>query len=122
MSPCCKYLRCDDIDRAVPVGVPVDIISPASSVITLLRLFTIFSMFRTSFEVEEHCLTSSFTLVISCKSFGSGISSRVTIHGPHGPKESKLLARLYCLSINCTSRAEMSFNTKYPPMYSNALL
>src|SRR5687768_13270759 len=117
MSPCCKYLICDDIDKPVPLGVPVDIMSPGSSVITLLRLFTIFSIFRTRFEVEEDCLTSSFTLVISCKLFGSWISSPVTTHGPHGPNESKLLARLYCLSINCMSLAEMSSNTKYPATY-----
>src|ERR1051326_656308 len=114
MSLCFRYFKPDDIDNAVPLGVPVDIMSPGSSVMTLLKLYMIFSTFKTRFFVDESCLVSPFTLVVIRRLQGSETSSVVVSHGPHGPNVSKPFALLYCLSTNCTSRAETSFNTKYP--------
>ena len=51
ISLCFRYFRFDDIDRAVPLGVPVDIISPGSNVIALLKLCIILFTSKTRFFV-----------------------------------------------------------------------
>src|ERR671922_402675 len=62
MSPCFRYLG-SDIDIATPAGVPVEIMSPASIVIILLKLDIILLIGITIFRLEEFCRISSLTLV-----------------------------------------------------------
>src|ERR671922_1276870 len=65
-SPCFRYLG-SAIDIATPAGVPVEIMSPASIVITLLKLDIILFIGITIFRLEEFCRTSSLTLVTIVK-------------------------------------------------------
>ena len=52
------------------------------------------------FCVEEFCRNSPLIFVVNFKFSGSGISSDVVIHGPHGANVSKLFALVNCLSLN----------------------
>src|SRR6476659_1128128 len=66
MSPSLRYFG-SFIDIATPAGVPVDIISPASRVIILLREEIMFLIEMTILLLEEFCLISPLTLVIILK-------------------------------------------------------
>src|SRR5215217_9452238 len=79
------------LDSIVPIGVPVEIMSPGSRVITLLSFDIISSTRNTMFPVVESCRVSPFTLVHILRLFGSETSDLVVIHGPHGAKVSKHL-------------------------------
>src|SRR5215211_4351372 len=107
MSPCFRYLG-SAIDIATPAGVPVEIMSPASIVIILLKLDTILLIGITIFRLEEFCRISSLTLVTMVRFWGSFTSSFVVIHGPHGANVSMPLPLVNCLSLNCISLADTS--------------
>ena len=83
-----------------PAGVPVEMMSPFSRVITLLNLDTISGIFMNILFVDEFCLISPLILVVNFKFCGSLISSAVVIHGPDGANVSKLFPLVNCLSLN----------------------
>src|SRR5579883_20765 len=93
-----------------PAGVPVDMMSPFSRVMTRLRIDTMEATLRCMFDVEEFCLMVPFTLVIILRFCGSGISSELVIHGPQGANVSNPLARVNCLSFAWMSLADASFS------------
>ena len=74
--------------NATPSGVPVEIISPFSSVITLLSLDKMDGIFINILFVDEFCLISPLTLVVICKLSTSIISSDVGIAPEFLPSES----------------------------------
>ena len=55
--------------------------------------------------------SSPLTWVVMRRPRGSGTSSAVVIHGPHGHDVSKPFARAHCFSRRCRSRAETSLAT-----------
>ncbi len=65
-SLCFRYLG-SFIDIATPAGVPVDIMSPGSMVIKLLKEEIIFRIGMTMLLLDEFCLISPFTVVIIFK-------------------------------------------------------
>ena len=70
MSPCFRYLG-SFIDIATPAGVPVEMMSPGSSVMVTLSADIILRTGITMFELEEFWRTSPFTLVIIWRLCGS---------------------------------------------------
>src|SRR6476620_12664717 len=66
ISLCLRYFG-SFIDIATPAGVPVDIISPGSNVMRLLKEDIIFRIGITILLLEEFCLISPFTIVFIFK-------------------------------------------------------
>ena len=94
-----------------PDGVPVEIRSPGSSVISAERCGDELRAPRRSGRPSScACICSPFR--VSEKSIASWeTSSAVTSAGPQGAEPSKILPAIHCGVANCRSRAERSFSS-----------
>ena len=94
----------------IPPGVPVEITSPGSSVITRLKSASTISRRKIILDVLASCSTSPFTRWRIRSEWGRLISSRVTSHGPMGPNVSQPFPLSHCgPRSNWNSRSEISF-------------
>ncbi len=94
-----------------PLGVPVRMRSPGSSVhVSAMKSMTACGP-KIMSPVVESWRGSPLTWVRSHSASGSGTSSAVVIHGPHGQLVSKPFARVHCGSRPWRSRAETSSAT-----------
>ena len=105
---------------ATPDGVPVDMMSPFSSVIDRLSRDTMSKGLMCMPPASASCLTSPLTRVVRRSLSGSPASSAVVIQGPHGANVSNPLARVNWPSAACMSRAETSLRIVYPNTASRA--
>ena len=80
-----------------PGGVPVDTMSPGSSVITDERYSSSAGTSNTNWFVLESCKVRPFNSNRMRRLFGSGISSLETSSGPIGPNVSKVLPIVHCV-------------------------
>src|SRR5260370_4768151 len=101
-----------------PEGVPVEMMSPASSVIAAEMYDKSSGIGKIKWQVFDLCITCEFKRPSIHRLCGSGISSRVVSHGPVGQKVSHDFPRVHCLSANCHFRAETSLSAIYPATYS----
>ena len=62
-------------------------------------------------DVLPFCSMLPLSRVFSATLSGRGRSSAVTMQGPIGAKPAKFLPMVIWLSLNCTSRAEMSLSS-----------
>src|SRR5208283_4530196 len=92
-----------------PDGVPVETMSPGSSVNTLDKYATSSGILKIRCFVLESCRISPLISIRMSSACGSGISSFVTIHGPIGAKVSKVLPISHWLVARWKSRALTSF-------------
>ena len=93
-----------------PSGVPVETMSPGSSVISPERWESSSGTLKISSAVEAPCICSPFSVSeISIASAGPA-SSGVTSAGPQGAEPSKTLPDIHCGVANCRSRAERSLS------------
>jgi hypothetical protein len=79
-----------------PSGVPVEMTSPGSRVITLEMNAIASATGKTIADVCASCSTSPPIVSVMRRSCGSPSSSAVTIHGPNGPNVSMLLPASHC--------------------------
>jgi hypothetical protein len=93
-----------------PLGVPVRMIAPGSSVQASLMNSTSSPGLKIRSLVLPSWRSSPLTCVVRRRLPGS-ISSAVVIQGPHGQEASKPLARDHCDSERWRSRAETSLAT-----------
>jgi hypothetical protein len=98
------------VSALTPSGVPVKIRSPGSSVMQALMYSSRYGTSNTMSASAASCLrTPSTPPRMRSAAAGSGSPGAVIrIHGPTGPKPSKPLARVHCLSRFCRSRLLMS--------------
>src|SRR3954454_20924120 len=96
-----------------PDGVPVEMMSPGSRVITNVMYSTRKSIGNISWPVVDDWRRVPFTHPSTVR---GGPFSPVATHGPTGPKVSKPLARVYCVSLFWMSRAVTSFTHVTPRM------
>ena len=94
-----------------PLGVPVRIRSPGSSVIVSRRKSTICGTEKMRSLVRESWRSSPLIHVRSARSPGSETSSAVVIQGPNGHEPSKPFARVHWRSARWRSRAVRSSAT-----------
>ena len=107
VSPGCRYFGGLKASPT-PLGVPVRISAPGSSVQASEMKATSSSGLKIRSLVEPSWRSSPLTWVVRRRSDGS---ASVVIHGPQGQLESKPLARDHCASERCRSRAETSLAT-----------
>lgn len=81
------------------------ITSPGSRVVNVEQYDTIEATSWIIRLVDACWTTSPSTVVVRSNAPGSGISSAVTIHGPHAPDRSKFLPGVNWLVCRCQSRS-----------------
>ena len=74
-----------------PLGVPVVMISPDSSVMPVVKVAMQLAISKIMSPVLESCTVAPFRRSWMRRAWGSGISSAVTSHGPMGAEPSRLL-------------------------------
>src|SRR5690606_10707102 len=84
-----------------PGGVPVRMTSPGSSVKCCDRYEIRVGILKIRLLVLLSCMISPLMDDVIRRLCGSGISSRVTSHGPSGQNVSRLLPRVHCRSLRC---------------------
>ena len=94
-----------------PLGVPVRISAPGSSVQAAEMCSISRSIENSRSFVRASWRRSPFTQERSRRSSGLATSSAVVIHGPKGQKVSAPLARVHWPSRFCRSRPETSLAT-----------
>ena len=104
-------MRSPGTSGPTPDGVPVVMTSPGSSVQKRVSHSTTSGTGKISSRVFECWRFSPFTQPSTSSSDGSRPTA---MHGPIGAKVSKPLAREYCTSLACSSRAVTSFRQVTP--------
>src|SRR5271170_3650955 len=104
--------RCGLRHNPTPSGVPVAMMSPGSKVMMCDRNSMMAGTSKIILEVLLVCRISPPIFNCSSRFCGSGISSRVTNHGPIGAKPSKFLPAPHCEVRSWTSLAETSLKTE----------
>ena len=97
-----------------PAGVPVEMMSPGSSVNTVDRYSTCSQHEKIMSSVDASWRRSPLTQVRRRRRWGSPTSSPVTIHGPVGPWVSKDFPRVHVGVRHCQSRTVTSLRTVKP--------
>ena len=88
-----------------PAGVPVEMMSPGSSVMCAVTNAIKVGTSKMRSLVRESCLTAPLTRVVMRRSRGS---SPATMRGPIGQNVSKPFARVHWPSLACSSRTVTS--------------
>ena len=120
-TPCTLIVtRSPAVSGPIPDGVPVVMMSPGSSVITAEMNAMSFGTGKISSRVDDDCrrvpLTQPSTVSPSAESY----PRPVAMQGPMGANVSKPLARVYCTSFACSSRAVTSLTQVIPNTYRDA--
>jgi hypothetical protein len=96
------------IPRPTPGGVPVQMMSPGSSVMYWLTCEMIFAQLKIIVLVLPLCMRLPFTSNHRSSACGSRTSSAVTSQGPIGPAVSKPLPLSHCVVAIWKARSETS--------------
>ena len=103
-----------------PDGVPVEMMSPGSSVIASEMNAMTSATEKTMSPHDESWRSSPETVVRIQNVAGSKPSSGMTAYGPIGANVSRLLPRIHCGSPDWRSRALTSSRIVYAPTYASA--
>src|SRR5207253_1161661 len=106
--------------QPTPAGVPVETMSPGSSVTSAVRYSSRTGGGKIISDAGDDCIVSPFSVVETWRVLQSPISSAVTTSGPSGQNVSGPLPSVSWFSLNCTSRAETSSRIVQPKTASRA--